>query len=107
MIEPLDIKGYQLNYIVFTFINNNAHMKWQNYLKKVDTLLEKVTLMKTNILSLPTEINNVKEDNTTNAEKIKKLLRIHTELINERLKITDSKVEDLEASIKFMSEKFE
>ena len=32
---------------------------------------------------------------------------INTELINEKFKITDSKVEDLEASTKFMSDKFE
>ena len=63
--------------------------------------------MKTNISSLHTEINNAKGDIKTNAEKINKKLRIHTELINEKLKITDSKVEDLEASIKFISEKFE
>ena len=54
-----------------------------------------------------TEINNIKEDIKTNAEKINKKLRIHTKLINGKLKITDSKVEDLEASIKFISEKFE
>ena len=54
-----------------------------------------------------TEINNIKEGIKTNAKKINKKLRIHTELINGKLKTTDSKVEDLEASIKFMSEKFE
>ena len=75
--------------------------------KKIGTLLEKFTSMKTNISSLHTEINNAKGDIKTNAEKINKKLRIHMELINEKLKITDSKVEDLEASIKFISEKFE
>ena len=63
--------------------------------------------MKTNISSLYSEIKNVKEEIKTNAEKINKKLRIHTELKNEKLKITGSKVEDLETSIKFMSEKFE
>ena len=65
------------------------------------------TSMKTNISSLYSEIKNVKEEIKTNAEKINKKLRIHTELKNEKLKITGSKVEDLETSIKFMSEKFE
>ena len=63
--------------------------------------------MKTNISSLYSELKNVKEEIKTNAEKINKKLRIHTELKNEKLKITGSKVEDLETSIKFMSEKFE
>ena len=43
----------------------------------------------------------------TTTEKINGKLRVHTELINEKLKITDYKVEGLEAIIKFMSEKFE
>ena len=74
---------------------------------KIDKLLEKFTSMETNISSLHTEINNVKEEIKTNTEKINEKLRIHTELINEKFRITDSKVEDLEASIKFISEKFE
>ena len=74
---------------------------------KIDKLLEKFTSMETNISSLHTEINNVKEEIKTNTEKINEKLRIHTELINEKLRITDSKVEDLEASIKFISEKFQ
>ena len=74
---------------------------------KIDKLLETFTSMETNISSLHTEINNVKEEIKTNTEKINEKLRIHTDLINEKLRITDSKVEDLEASIKFISEKFE
>ena len=74
---------------------------------KIGKLLEKFTSMETNISSLHTEINNVKEEIKTNTEKINEKLRIHTELINEKFRITDSKVEDLEASIKFISEKFE
>ena len=63
--------------------------------------------MKTNILSLHIEINNVKDEIKTNTEKIIKKIRIHMELINEKFKTTDSKIEDLEASIKLMSEKFQ
>ena len=63
--------------------------------------------METNISSLHTEINNVKEEIKTNTEKTNEKLKIPTELINKKLKITDSKKEDLEASMKFMSEKFE
>ena len=74
---------------------------------KIDTLLEKFTSMETNIWSLHIEINKIKEEIKTNTEKINEKLRIHMELINEKLKTTNSKVEDLEASIKFMSEKFE
>ena len=74
---------------------------------KIDKLLEKFTSMETNISSLHTEINNVKEEIKTNTEKINEKIRIHTELINEKLRITDSKAEDLKASIKFISEKFE
>ena len=74
---------------------------------KIDKLLEKFTSMETNISSLHTEINNVKEEIKTNTEKINEKLRIHTELINEKFRITDSKVEDLEVNIKFISEKFE
>ena len=74
---------------------------------KIDKLLEKFTSMETNISSLHTEINNVKEEIKTNTEKINEKIRIHTELINEKLRTTDSKVEDLKASIKFISEKFE
>ena len=73
---------------------------------KIDKLLEKFISMETNISSLSTLIN-VKEEIKANTETINEKLRIHTELINEKLKITDSKAEDLEASIKFMSEKFE
>ena len=74
---------------------------------KIDKLLEKFTSMETNISSLHTEINNMKEEIKTNTEKINEKLRIHTELINEKFRITDSKVQDLEASIKFISEKLE
>ena len=63
--------------------------------------------METKISSLHTEINNVKEEIKTNTEKVNEKLRIHMELINEKFQITDSKVEDQEANIKFMSEKFE
>ena len=70
-------------------------------------MLEKFTSMETNISSLHPEINNVKEEIKTNTEKTNEKLKILTELINEKLKITDSKKEDLEASMKFMSEKFE
>ena len=38
---------------------------------------------------------------------INEKLRLETELINEKFRITDSKVEDLEVNIKFISEKFE
>ena len=74
---------------------------------KIDKLLEKFTAMETNITLLHTEINNVKEEIKINTQKINQKLRILMELLNEKLKITDSKVEDLEASIKFISEKFE
>ena len=74
---------------------------------KIDKLLEKFISIETNISSLHTDINNMKEVIKTNTEKINEKLRIHTELIDEKLKITDSKVEDLEASIKFISEKCE
>ena len=68
---------------------------------KIDKLLEKFISIETNISSLHTDINNMKEVIKTNTEKINEKLRIHTELIDEKLKITDSKVKDLEASIKF------
>ena len=72
---------------------------------KMDQMLETFTSMETNISPFHTELNNVKEDKYwKNKWKVK--LRIHTELINAKLKITDSKVENLEASIKLMSEKF-
>ena len=74
---------------------------------KIDKLLEKFTAMETNITLLHTEMNNVKEEIKINTQKINQQLRILMELLNEKLKITDSKVEDLEASIKFISEKFE
>ena len=74
---------------------------------KIDKLLENFTSMETNISSLHTEINNMKEEIKTNTEKINEKLRIHTELTNEKLRITDSKIEDLEVSIKFISEKFQ
>ena len=74
---------------------------------KIDKLLEKFTSIETNISSLHTEINKVKEEIKASTEKINKKLRIHAELIDEKFRITDSKVEDLEASIKFISEKFE
>ena len=74
---------------------------------KIDTLLEKFTTMETNITLLHTEINNVKEEIKINTQKINQKLRILMELLNEKLKITDFKVQDLDASIKFISEKFE
>ena len=74
---------------------------------KIDKLLEKFTTMETNITLLHTEINNVKEEIKINTQKINQKLRILMELLNEKLKITDFKVQDLDASIKFISEKFE
>ena len=54
---------------------------------KIDILLEKFTSMETNISSLHTEINNVKEEIKTNTEKINEKLRIHTGLISGKFRI--------------------
>ena len=74
---------------------------------KIDKLFEKFTSMEANTSSLHTEINDVKEKIKTNTEKINEKLRIHMELINKKLKNCWTKVERLEASIEFISEKFE
>ena len=106
-IEQLDINSYQQNYIVFTLYQQYIMAELEEMAEllenKIDKLLEKFTSMETNISSLHTEINNMKEEIKTNTEKINEKLRIHTELINEKLRITRSEVENLEASIKFIA----